>query len=157
MKTTKINHVAVWILVLVNQVIGAVWYSPFFFAEKWVELTGKTMSDFSNAGVAPYLFSIAASIITTYTIAYLFKKLSVQNFATGMYYTFIFWLGFLFVELATFNSFELRPLGLTIIDALKSLVTFLVSGFVLGIWKKHDFKEAQDKNKKDLTKKGTGK
>lgn len=147
MKTLKINHAAVWILVLVHQIIGAVWYSPFFFAEKWVEFTGKSMSDFSNASIVPYFISIAASIITTYTIAYLFKKLSVANFVTGMYYAFIFWFGFLFVELATFNSFELRPFGLTLINGFKSLVTFLVTGFVLGLWKKYDVEDIAEQQK----------
>lgn len=138
MKTLKINHTAVWILVLIHQIIGAVWFSPFVFAEQWVHLTGKTMSDFSNATMIPYFVSIAGSIITIYAIAYLFEKLHVESFITGLFYAFIFWFAFLFVELMSFNSFELRPYGLTFIDAGKSLVTFLVTGFVLGVWKKYD-------------------
>lgn len=138
MKTLKINHVAVWILVLLQQVIGAVWYSPYAFAGKWVELVGRSMGDFENAGLMPYFVSILSAIITTYIIAYLFKKLGVENFISGMFYAFIFWFGFLFTELTTFNSFELRPFGLTFIDAGKSLITFLVSGFILGMWTKHD-------------------
>ena len=138
MKTLKINHAAVLVIVLLCQIIGAMWFSPFLFAEKWVMLTGKSMSDFANAGMTPYLVSIVSSIITTYTMAYLFVKLNVENFFTGMFYAFIFWFGFVLVELMTFNSFELRHYGLTWIDAGKSFVTFMVSGFILGIWKKYD-------------------
>ncbi len=140
MKNLKINHAAVWILVLVQQVIGYMWYSPLAFAIKWVELMGKSASDLQNATMLPFAFSITASVIMTYSMAYLFKKLRVENFVTGMFYAFIFWLGFLFTELATFNSFELRPVALTFIDAGKSLVTFLVTGFVLGMWKSYDVK-----------------
>lgn len=134
----KINHVAVWILVLIHQIIGAMWYSPYLFAGRWVELTGKTMKDFENAGITPYFVSIIGAIITIYTMAYLFKNLNVENFIKGLYYAFIFWFGFLFVEILTFNSFELRPIGLTLIDAGKSLITFLITGFVLGTWKKYN-------------------
>ncbi len=144
MKTLKINHAAVWILVLLHQIIGAIWFSPFVFAEKWVELTGKTMSEFTNASMTPYINSLIGAVITIYTIAYLFKKLNVENFVTGMFYSFIFWFAFLFVELLSFNSFELRPYGLTFIDAGKSLVTFLVTGFVLGLWKKYNISDETD-------------
>lgn len=139
MKTLKINQPAVWILVLIHQIIGGIWYSPFLFANKWMMLTGKTAEQFSNAdAVKPYVVSFISSIITVYTMAYLFKKLNVENFISGMFFAFLFWIAFLYVELATNNSFELRPYGLTLINGGKSLVTFLVSGFVLGFWKKYD-------------------
>ncbi len=142
MKTLKINHAAVWVLVLIHQIIGGIWYSPFAFANKWVELTGKSMADFSNASFMPYANSIVAAIILCYSIAWLFKKLEVTNFITGMAYSFLFWFAFLFMELLTFNSFELRPYGLTFIDAGKSLLTFLICGFVLGMWKRYESPEA---------------
>lgn len=138
MKSLKINYAAVLVLVLLHQIIGAIWYSPFGFAEKWMSLSGNSMSDFENASFAPYVVSIIASVITNFIMAYLFIKLDVRNFAKGIYYAFLFWLGFLFVELLTFNSFSLRPFGLTFIDAGKSLVTFLVSGFLLGMWTKYN-------------------
>ena len=138
MKTLKLNHIAIWILVLVHQMIGAMWFSPLLFANKWIELTGKTMSDFENASPVPYVISVIGAIITIYSMAYLFKKLNVDNFMKGIYFAFIFWFGFLFVEVLTFNSFELRPAGLALIDCGKSLVTFLITGIVLGSWKKYN-------------------
>jgi len=138
MKNLKINHVAVWILVLVHQIIGGMWYSQIGFAGIWTELMGKSTSDFQNAGFMPFIFSIVSAIIMVYSMAWLFKKLKVENFANGLRYAFIFWFAFLFVELATFNSFELRPFELTLIDAGKSLVTFLITGLILGVWKKND-------------------
>ncbi|MDZ4713113.1 MAG: hypothetical protein SGI89_12415 [bacterium] len=80
MKTLKINHVAVWVLVLIHQVIGAIWFSPFAFAAKWVEYTGKSMADFSVATIAPYVISFVSAIITICITAWLFKKLHVENF-----------------------------------------------------------------------------
>jgi len=146
MKKLKINHAAVWILVMLHQVIGGIWYSPFLFGEKWTELIGKTMSDFSDAGMLPYVISIIASIITNYVMAYLFVKLGVDNFIKGLYYAFLFWMGFLFVETVTFYSFELKPIGLSLINSGKSLVTFLLSGFILGMWNKYDINTTEEQS-----------
>jgi len=138
MKSLKINHAAVWILVLLHQIIGAMWFSPFLFADKWMQLMGKSMQDFENATITPYIISIINAIIMNYSMAYLFRKLNVENFMKGLYYAFIFWFAFLFLEIMTYNAFELRPVGLALIDGGKSLVTFLVSGLVLGTWKKYN-------------------
>lgn len=138
MKILKINHAAVWVLVLIHQIIGGMWFSPFAFAAKWTEYTGRSMSDFENASMIPYAVSIVSAIVMNYSMAWIFKKLNVENFISGLRYAFIFWLGFLFMELMTFNSFELRPYGMTFIDGGKSLVTFLLSGFILGMWRKYD-------------------
>lgn len=138
MKTLKINHAAVFTIVLIQQVIGGMWYSPVLFAGPWIQLTGKTMADFENATFTPYVVSIVASIITTYIMAYLFKKLHVDNFLKGLFYALLLWLAFLFVEMMTFNSFEMRPVGLTLINSGKSFLTFIVSGFILGMWKKFE-------------------
>ena len=40
---TKINHLAVWILVVVHQLIGWGWYAV--FGEKWLNLHARTMTD----------------------------------------------------------------------------------------------------------------
>ena len=39
--TNKINHLAVWVLVVVHQVVGWAWYT--IFGEKWLNLHARTM------------------------------------------------------------------------------------------------------------------
>ena len=57
----RINHLAVWILVVVHQLIGFGWYAV--FGELWLSYHAKTMTDIERThDVVPYLVAIAASI-----------------------------------------------------------------------------------------------
>ena len=57
----KINHLAVWILVVVHQLIGFGWYAV--FGELWLSYHARTMTDIERThDFVPYLVAIAASI-----------------------------------------------------------------------------------------------
>ncbi|MBD0327754.1 MAG: DUF1761 domain-containing protein [Pyrinomonadaceae bacterium] len=137
MNKPKINHLAVWVLVVVHQLIGALWYSPLLFANRWAALAQLTAADFESSSSLPYFISLVGALILIYVMAYIFKTLRVQSLPQGLLFGFLFWLGFLFTELLTYNAFELRPLGLALINGSKSLVTFLVTGATLGAWRKY--------------------
>ena len=48
--TNKINHLAVWILVIVHQLVGWGWYT--IFGEKWLNLHVRTMTDIERTHTA---------------------------------------------------------------------------------------------------------
>jgi hypothetical protein len=53
---TKINHLAVWILVIVHFLIGWGWYAV--FGEKWLNLHARTMTDIERTySVGAYVFA----------------------------------------------------------------------------------------------------
>lgn len=137
MNALKINHLAVWVLVVVHQLIAALWYSPLLFADRWTALAQLSAADFANPSGVPYFISLAGALVLVYVMAYMFKVLRVQSLPQGLFYGFLFWLGFLFTEMLTYNAFELRPLGLALINGSKSLVTFMISGATLGAWRKY--------------------
>ena len=76
MKELKINHLAVWLIVVLAQVIPMGWYS--LFADPWMKYNDLTM-DFvqENESTTPYIASIIGSIIMAYTLAWLFKKMNI--------------------------------------------------------------------------------
>lgn len=133
-KTVQINHIAVWILIVFNMMLGFVWYSPSFFQNSWMNLLGKTSQQFENSGLMRYLVLFISSAITIYTLAWLYKKLEIKSFFKGVYYALIIWFGFSFCEILYIDQNELMPYDLTWINAGRSLVTFAVSGFLLGFW-----------------------
>ena len=58
----KINHLAVWILVVVHQLIGFGWYAV--FGELWLSYHARTMTDIERThDFGPYL---EAAIATRY-------------------------------------------------------------------------------------------
>jgi hypothetical protein len=135
---TRINHLAVWILVIVHQLIGWGWYT--IFGDLWLNQHAKTMTDIERThNVGAYVLAIVASIFVNYTLAWLIARLNAASALAGLKIALICWFGFLFVEHATiavFSAFETNPWPLICIDMGRPLVAFAISGLVLGAWRK---------------------
>jgi hypothetical protein len=136
--TTKINHLAVWILVVVHQIIGWAWYA--IFGEKWLNLHARTMTDIERTHkVGAYVFAIVTAIIVNYALAWLIGRLNATSAIAGLRIALVCWLAFLFVEyctIAVFSAFETNPWPLIFIDMGRPFIGFMVSGLVLGAWHK---------------------
>lgn len=134
----KINHLAVWILVVVHQLMGFGWYAV--FGELWLRYHARTMTDIEQThDFAPYLVAIAASIAVNYGLAWLITRLEANSASCGLKIALGCWFAFLFVEFATisaFSAFETNPWPLVLINMGRPFLAFAVSGLVLGAWKK---------------------
>jgi len=138
MGNQKINHVAVWILVVFHQIVAVLWYDKFLFGNKWMQLLGKTEADFAASNPLKYIIAIITALAMTYLLAWIFKELKINNSLRGLFYAVIIGLGFYFLQTLTTGIFSLRPFGLTLIDGGMYLVNFIVAGIVLGAWKKYE-------------------
>src|SRR5438105_11455571 len=136
--STKINHLAVWILVVVHFLIGWGWYA--IFGEKWLNLHARTMTDIERThNVGAYVFAIVTAIVVNYTLAWLISRLNATTAVAGLKIALVCWFGFLFVEHATiavFSAFETNPWPLILIDMGRPFVAFSISGLVLGAWRR---------------------
>ncbi|MDQ2824592.1 MAG: DUF1761 domain-containing protein [Verrucomicrobiota bacterium] len=135
---TRINHLAVWILVVVHQLIGFGWYA--IFGNIWLNLHAKTMTDIENPhDFAPYLMAIVASIIVNYALAWLIGRMNAHSAGCGFAIAFNCWFAFLFAEYATislFSAFGTNPWPLILINMGRPLIAFSISGLVLGAWRR---------------------
>ncbi len=136
MEEYKTNHLAVWILVIVNQLLGVVWYSKLAFGRLWMELLGANAADFTSTSILPYLLSIASAVLIAYTFAWLFKRLNVVTWVDGLRIALRFWLVFAFLVGWVHAAFAMRPFGLIAIDMGREFVNFGLIGVVLGEWKR---------------------
>ena len=134
----KINHLAVWILVVVHQLIGWGWYAV--FGEMWLNYHAKTMTDIERThNVGAYLVAIVASILVNYALAWLIGRLNAPSATCGLKIALVCWFAFLFVEYATisvFSAFETNPWPLIYINMGRPFVAWAVSGLVLGGWRR---------------------
>ena len=134
----KINHLAVWILVVVYFLIGWGWYA--ILGEKWLNLHARTMTDIERThNVSAYLLAFIASIFVNYALAWLISRLNATSGIAGLKIALVCWFAFLFVEYATicvFSAFETNPWPLILIDLGRPFVGFAISGLVLGAWRK---------------------
>src|ERR1044071_8331157 len=114
----KINHGAVWLLVVVHQVVGWVWY--LLLGETWLNLHARTMTDIDRThNVWAYVLAVATAIVVNYALARLFMCLGTEGAVKGLKIAVLCWFGFLFVEHATvavFSAFETNPWPLILID-----------------------------------------
>ena len=135
---SRINHLAVWILVVLDQLIGFGWYTA--FSNVWLNLHAKTMTDIEQThDVMPYIMAIVASIFVNYTLAWLMRRLNVTTASDGFKLAVICWFAFLFVEHATvslFSAFGTNQWPIIFIDMGRAFVAFAISGLVLGAWQK---------------------
>ncbi|MEY2537412.1 MAG: hypothetical protein QOG67_1152 [Verrucomicrobiota bacterium] len=135
---TRINHAAVWVLVVVHQLIGFGWYTV--FGNLWLNLHAKTMTDIDKPNdPMPYVVAIVASIVVNYALARLLVCLGKETAVGGLKIALLCWFSFLFVEHATisaFSAFGTNPWPLVFLDTGRALLAFAVSGLVLGGWQR---------------------
>jgi hypothetical protein len=134
----RINHAAVWILVVIHQIIGFGWYT--IFGNVWLNLHAKTMTDIDKPNdPMPYIVAIVASIVVNYALARLLVCLGKDSAIGGLKIALLCWFAFLFVEHATvaaFSAFGTNPWPLVFLDMGRALLAFAVSGLVLGAWQR---------------------
>jgi hypothetical protein len=137
MSTLKINHLAVWICIILMHVFGFIWYGP-LFGEKWmalVEMDQSTMEQESmNMGV--WILNTVAIIAPIYLLAWLFTKLNVTSGIQGAVIAFLITFCFHHLSVMNANMFAREPYGLAWITGGYTLTWLTVSGFILGAWTK---------------------
>jgi L-cystine uptake protein TcyP (sodium:dicarboxylate symporter family) len=135
---TKINHLAVWILIVVYFLIGWGWYA--ILGEKWLNLHARTMTDIEHThNVGAYVLAFLASIAVNYTLAVLIARTNPTSVWCGLKVALACWFAFVFMEYATisvFSAFETNPWPLICIDMGRPLLGMALSGIVLGAWRK---------------------
>ena len=134
----RINHAAVWLLVIVHQLIGWGWYT--IFGEKWLNLHARTMTDIDRThNIGAYVLAVITAIIVNYGLARLLMCLGKDTAVGGLKIAVLCWFGFLFMEYATvsvFSAFETNPWPLILIDMGRPLIAWSISGLVLGAWQR---------------------
>jgi hypothetical protein len=136
----EVNWLAVVLAALSTMVVGSIWYTPKVFGDAWaklakVDLKSKTGSDAAK----PILITLVVSFISAYVLAHVtflshsfFGGSYMQNAITTAFWV---WLGFTAARVITHDAFEGRPTKLTVLNISHELVTFLVMGVVIGLFK----------------------
>jgi hypothetical protein len=137
----KINHLAVWILVVVDQLVGALWYNV-LLSTRWLAYHGKIMTDIDQdkGDFTPLIVSIAAAIAINYTIAWLIGRFNLKSAGGGLRVALICWFAFLLMPYSTieaFTAFGRNPAEIVLINMGYNLVIFAVAGLVLAAWRRN--------------------
>ena len=137
MNNLKINHLTVWVCIILMHVFGFLWYGP-LFGEKWMMHVGMdqaTMQGESmNAGI--WILNSLAIIAPIYLLAWLFLKMNITTGLQGALLAFLITFCFHHLPLMNANMFAREPYGLAWITGGYSLTWLTITGFILGTWTK---------------------
>lgn len=136
MKTLTINHIAVWLVAVLQQAVGAAWYG--IFRNRWMQLIAKQAVDFEGQSPFPYLVSFIGAVVSCYVTAWIFTKLNIETAWHGVLVATLLWLSFTFFPLAQTDLFSLRSIQLSFINAGNLFVDAIVCGAMLGAWRKYE-------------------
>lgn len=134
----QINMLAVALATLSSMVVGAVWYAPQAFGNKWLKLIGKKPKDMKS-GAGPMLLTLVVSFFTAYVLAHVtflsnhfFQNSFIHDaMMTGLW----LWLGFVAARIVTHDAFEMRPRALTLMTISHEFLTVMVMAIIIGLLK----------------------
>ncbi len=139
MPSVDINWLAIVAAVVVNMVVGFVWYSPALFAKQWSKLTGHKMDEMGD-GTQGYVITTIGAFVQTYILlhfvafaAYFYPTYS--DVSVGLFTAFWAWLAFVAIPQGVNTIFAGTRKKLWAINTGYFLVVLLINGVLLSVWK----------------------
>ena len=129
------NHLAIFVLVVAQQLLGALWYSPLLFAEIWAKAQGKTVADLNQGFALPFIYSIIASFLFTYFAAMLVGGLKLDTARKGAVFGLSMGIMVIIPLLAIHYSFLQLSDNLWWIDGVFSALMSVLVFATLSVWK----------------------
>ena len=133
-----VNNIAVLVSAAVIFMLGGLWYSPLLFAKRWAALIGKTEAELkANAGSMPmsYLFVLLCGLVTAWGLAIVVGNFAPSSAVDGALIGALCWLGFAGATSFGTATFSGKPKALWLIDSGFNLVSFMVAGAILAVWR----------------------
>ena len=136
MNPANVNYLGALVTAIGAFLVGGIWYSPILFARPWMRANGLADADLQK-GDAGRVFAgaFALSLVGNVNLAF-FLADGTPSLGWGIAAGALAGVGWVATSLGVTYLFERRPLKLYLIDAGYHVVTFMMSGAILGVWKK---------------------
>jgi len=130
-----VNYLAVLIGAMAAQPLGFLWYGV-LFAQPWMQARGYTAEDVEGGDSMPYVVAFALALVIAYTLARLVDMVGADSVGDCMAVAAFVWAGLAGAVQATQAVFSIAPsrLGVFAIEGGYQLATFVLIGFVLGLF-----------------------
>jgi len=143
MHVPPVNWLAILVAGIVIFILGGLWYSPILFAKKWIALQNKTEEQMRAEAAGanmPLMYASAfiTGLIIAWAMALVFAHIAndmQMNAAHGALLGFILWLGFAASTSYATALFSGKPRQLWLIDTAYNLVSFILAGIILAVWR----------------------
>jgi hypothetical protein len=140
MQLPAVNYLAVLVSGVVIFMLGGLWYSPVLFAKKWMALMGKTEAELKAAAATSsmplmYLTAFFCGLVSAWALAVVLNHFTYLTPLRGALVGVLCWLGFAGVTSYANAVFTMKPKGLWLIDSGFNLVSFIIAGVILAVWR----------------------
>src|SRR5579884_480335 len=130
----EFNLVAIVAAIIVNMVLGALWYSPVLFAKPWMKLSGVSMDKINkNSANAGYFISFLGSLIMAFVLSYFISLTGMKSLSSGIQIGFWAGLAFIAATMVSDYMFAGRPMKLFYINLGYRWLGLILMGAVIGI------------------------
>jgi hypothetical protein len=129
------NHWALLVSALILWLLGAMWYSPALFAKPWMAALGIVPGGQMKGLAAGMISSFIGDLLAAFVLLHIVLWSGADSYLTGAFVGFICWLGFFVATQFPQGIYESRPPRLFIINAGYWLVSLLIIGGLLAVWR----------------------
>lgn len=134
MDISTLNIGAVLVATLAGYGIGAIWYSPFLFAKKWMNSIGMSEDNADMSGIGKIMtLSFFFHLILAFNLG-MFLNDPTIGASEGAFYGFLTGFGWVFFVIAINSMYESRPWSYVFITGGHWTITFTIMGLILGAW-----------------------
>jgi hypothetical protein len=138
-----INWLAVFVAAIVIFVLGGLWYSPVLFVKRWLALQNRTEEQMRAQAAAANMPLLYGSAFLTGLVIAWGMELVLAHFSSdiamtaahGAMFGFLFWFAFAATTSYATAIFSGKPKQLWLIDTSYNLVSFVLAGIILAVWR----------------------
>lgn len=132
----QVNFLTILVGAVINMIIGSLWYSQALFGKQWMKLVGKSDSELKKADVKKlYLLTAITALILAYVLDRFIIISGASDLVSGLKIGFWVWLGFVAATTLSDYLFAGRPIKLYYINVGYYLVSTLLMGALLAVWR----------------------
>lgn len=133
MELPNLNFFAVLVAAISSFLVGSIWYSPILFGKMWMKELNFTDEDLRKGNVTKmYILSFIVAVIIALNLAFFIGNDA--GLIWGMTAGFLAGFGWVAMAIGLTYLFEGKSLRLYLINAGYHVITFSISGGIIGVW-----------------------
>ena len=129
-----INYWAVVGATVAAMVVGALWYGP-LFGKQWRKLANCAEGEKHKGAGQAMAGQLVATLLTAYVLAHFAHYANANSVLGGAKLGVWVWLGFVVTTQVQGVLFERKPRALFFINASNMLLTLLLMGMIIAVWR----------------------
>ena len=138
MKRQSFNHKAIWLCIVLSQIIPLLWYS--IFSDGAVSF-GDIINKYLEVDMSSWLFvaSVVGAVVAFYFMAWMFIQIPVDSGQGGLIAGLLIGATFNLVSIMSAGALLAESISFAIADTVANVLVFGVAGLILGEWRHYEY------------------